>query len=190
MDWEARYQNADTPWERGEAAPPLVEWLARNEIAGRILVPGCGRGHDVRALARGGAEIVGLDIAASAVARAKSHPPVAAERFLVGDLFALPADFFGAFDAVFEHTCFCAIDPSRREAYVDAVASALRPHGQLLAVFYLDPDSGEGPPFGVTMAELDALFGSRFRTVESYVPTAAFSGREGRELVRRLQRRD
>lgn len=190
MDWEARYQDADTPWERGAAAPPLVGWLARNQMAGRVLVPGCGSGNDVRALARTGAEVVGLDIAPSAVARAQAIPRVANERFVVDDLFALPPEFHGAFDVVFEHTCFCAIDPSRRADYVEAVAQTLRPRGQLLAVFYLDPNVDEGPPFGVTTEELEAWFGPRFETIESYVPAMAFPGREGRELVRRLRRRD
>ena len=53
-DWEARYQAGETPWEKGEAAPPLIELLGKLEKPawgrGPILVPGCGFGHDVRAL--------------------------------------------------------------------------------------------------------------------------------------------
>ena len=66
--------------------------------------------------------------------------------------------FTGGFDWVWEHTCFCAISPSLRQAYARAVASALRPGGEFLAVFYLDPgysSPDEGPPFGVSKEELD-----------------------------------
>jgi hypothetical protein len=52
MDWEQRYETGDTPWEKGAPAPPLLEWLeSRGSIRGDILVPGCGSGHDVRAIA-------------------------------------------------------------------------------------------------------------------------------------------
>ena len=27
-DWEAQYQANDTPWDKGEASPGLVDWLA------------------------------------------------------------------------------------------------------------------------------------------------------------------
>ncbi len=63
MDWESHYQTGDMPWEKGAPAPPLSEWLSKNKIHGRVLVPGCGSGHDVRELARAGAEPIGLDLA-------------------------------------------------------------------------------------------------------------------------------
>ncbi len=190
MDWETRYREADTPWEKGAAAPPLVEWLARNSLHGRVLVPGCGSGHDVRALARAGADPVGLDLAPSAILRAESHPRVGSERYVTGDFFALAPELAGAFAAVFEHTCFCAIEPAMRAKYVEAAHAALAPRGELLAIFYLDPGHEAGPPFGVTRGELDDLFGKNFETEEEFVPAVAFPGREGRELVRRLRRRD
>src|SRR5690349_19537326 len=50
-EWENRYQKGETPWEKGEAHPALISFLRRTPVAGRGLVPGCGSGHDVRALA-------------------------------------------------------------------------------------------------------------------------------------------
>jgi len=189
-DWESRYQTGDMPWEKGAAHPALIAFLKSNPVHGRVLVPGCGTGHDVRALAATADEVVGLDISPSAVARAKAQPAIGGERYVLGDLFALPPSLRGAFDVVFEHTCFCAIDPSLRADYVAAVAGALKPGGHLLAVFYLDPglDPGEtGPPFGVTRAELDALFGSRFTMLREWPPPATYPGRESREACRLLQ---
>jgi SAM-dependent methyltransferase len=189
-DWESRYQTGDMPWEKGAAHPALIAFLKSNPVRGRVLVPGCGLGHDVRALAATADEVVGLDISPSAVTRAKAHPAIGGERYVFGNLFALPPSLRGAFDVVFEHTCFCAINPERRTDYVSAVASALVPKGLLLAVFYLDPglDPGQtGPPFGVAREELDALFGSRFTVVREWAPTATYSGRESRETCRLLQ---
>ena len=55
-DWEAHYQANDTPWDKGEPSPGLVDWLAAHPAVprGTVLVPGCGMGHDVRAWAAAG----------------------------------------------------------------------------------------------------------------------------------------
>ena len=189
-DWETRYRTKDMPWDKGAAHPGLIEFLKTNPVRGRVLVPGCGLGYDVRALAATADEVVGLDIAPSAVAAAKAHPPLGGERYMLGDLFALPKPLRGAFDVVFEHTCFCAIDPERRAEYLSAVASALVQKGLLLAVFYLDPglDPGQtGPPFGVKREELDAFFSPRFTLLREWPPAATYPGRESRETFRLLQ---
>jgi len=192
-DWEDHYRRGETPWEKGAPSPGLVDYLASEPVRGRVLVPGCGMGHDVRALARTADEVVGLDIAPSAVETARAFPKVGNERYELADLFALPASMQGAFDWVWEHTCFCAIQPAQRPAYVEAVAGALRPGGKLLAIFYLDPGNDspdEGPPFEVSVAELDRLFLPRFTLVSEWLPQRAYSGREGREWMRIMARRD
>src|SRR6266850_2418615 len=68
-DWEGRYQSGDMPWEKGEASPGLVDFLAAHPDLprGAVAVPGCGTGHDARAWARAGFETWGFDLAPSAV---------------------------------------------------------------------------------------------------------------------------
>src|SRR6266478_7000100 len=150
-DWEDHYRTGDTPWDKGAASPALLEALERVPMSGRILVPGCGLGHDVRALTgAAGAEVLGIDIAPSAVAAARAILAAGGESYELADFFALPAAMMGAFDWVWEHTCYCAILPACRGEYVEAARSALRPGGQFLGVFYLDPSqplATDGPPF-------------------------------------------
>jgi SAM-dependent methyltransferase len=144
----------------------------------------------VRALSAPENRVVGIDLAPSAIRRAQAHALVARESYLLADLFALPAEMAGRFDLVFEHTCFCAINPTRRKEYVETVVNLLKPNGALLAIFFLDPDHDEaGPPFRVSRDELEAFFGSYFGVQEEWVPEHTFPGREGRELMRLLVRR-
>ena len=188
-DWEDRYRTGDMPWDKGSPSPGLVDFLTAEPVRGRVLVPGCGLGYDVRALAATADEVVGVDLAPSAVKGARAFPSVGGERYEVANLFALPARLRGSFDWVWEHTCFCAIDRELRPAYVEAVAGALRPGGHLLAVFYLDPGQDhpdDGPPFGVSLATLDALFAPRFTLLREWLPPRAYTGREGREWMRVL----
>lgn len=186
-DWEAHYQQRHTPWDKGTPHPGLLAWLQTRELKGRILVPGSGAGHDVRALVAKTNEVLGLDLAPSALHLAHTFPPVGTERYELGDLFALPEHFQESFDWVFEHTCFCAIDPALRPQYVESIHGVLKPGGQLLAIFYLDPGlpPGEsGPPFDVTLAELDTLFSPRFALQEDFIPARTYPGREDRERLR------
>jgi methyl halide transferase len=194
MDWNERYQVGDTPWDKGAAAPPLLEWIQKHgPLGGEVLVPGCGPGHDVRAIAAASPKslVIGLDIAPGALKEASRYATVGREVFQCADIFSLPEPFQNRFDWVFEHTLFCAVQPSQRPAYVPAIASALKPDGLLLAIFFLNPwdpgdeiPEGGGPPFGVTKEELDNLFTRRFQLVEEFQPKEAFPGREGREIMR------
>lgn len=189
MEWNLRYRAGDTPWDQGAAHPVLCHMLTHGALSGRVLVPGCGTGHDVRELARRGLPVTGLDVAPLALEQARRHEQVAGETYVAGDLFDLPAALRGAFDGVFEHTCFCAIDPARRADYVAAVAEALRPGGHLLAVFFANPDHhGDGPPFGCTAGELDGLFAGPFRLLEEHGEIPTYPERAGRELLRLYER--
>lgn len=189
--WQGRYLSGDTPWDKGEAAPPLMEYLSSVSVDGKVCVPGCGAGYDARALASQGAEVTGMDIAPAALEKAHSYDAVNNESFHQIDFLNLPDSWHGKFDWIFEHTCFCAINPSRRSDYVRSCVQALKPGGKLLAIFFMKPDTepGEGPPFGTTDRELDELFLPYFEIISDVTPSQAYPGREGRERLRVLQRK-
>jgi SAM-dependent methyltransferase len=184
VNWERRYQNGDTPWDKGLPAPPLTDFLKHHPIEGEVLVPGCGTGHDVRAIAQHGASVIGLDLAASAIKQADSFPKIASESYLEGDLFSLPPSFMERFDWVVEHTCFCAIPPTSRPAYLNAVLEILKPGGLFLGIFFINPDSSEGPPFPSSPEEITALFEPHFKLIKEWLPVNTYEGREERELCR------
>ncbi|HEX4667615.1 MAG TPA: methyltransferase domain-containing protein [Chthoniobacterales bacterium] len=189
-DWDALYERRETPWEKGQPHPALVDFLAEiGPLAGGILVPGCGSGHDVRALSTTANHVVGIDIAPRAIAKASSRPRVANEEYALADLFNLAASFNQQFDWIFEHTCFCAIDPGRREEYVRTIVRLLKPTGRMLAIFFINPDHDEeGPPYRVSTAELGEFFGKHFALEREWVPARTHPGREERELMRVLVR--
>ncbi|WP_353617220.1 hypothetical protein [Synechococcus sp. FACHB-909] len=68
-------------------------------------------------------------------------PEQARLRWLQADLFdqqALEAGGLepGSLTGIVEHTCFCAIDPGRRDAYIATVCRLLAPGGWLLGLFW------------------------------------------------------
>ena len=183
-DWEALYRANDTFWDHGEASPGLVDYLAERPEAplGHALVPGCGRGHDARALARAGWVVTGLDIAPSAVPLAKR---LAKEERLeidyrVGDF--LDDEPHQAFELVFEHTLFCAIPPERRRDYAAALRGWLKPGGCYLALNYMITEDNGEPPFSTTKTELDQWFGGSFELLRRWTPRS-YESRTGKELM-------
>lgn len=171
--WTGLYAQGRDGWELRQPAPPLVEFVERTPPPpGRVAVPGCGRGHDVRYLCRRGHDALGLDFsptaiqAARALAAAEGSPAAFVER----DIFGLHRDYANAFDGIWEYTCFCAIDPARRPEYVRTMAAILKPGGWLLACFYPMRRRGAGPPFAVSQKEVRRLFPPRFRIERAYAP--------------------
>jgi methyl halide transferase len=184
--WDALYAAGGDGWELGAAAPPLVDVVERTPPPrGRVAVLGCGRGHDARLLAARGYEVVGYDFSTAAVEAARAVAPRDGlnVRFEQRDIFTLGRDEAHAFDGVWEYTCFCAIDPTRRDEYVRTVASILRPGGWLLACFFPLRGGGAGPPFPVTRAEVRRRFAGSFRFERAQPPLRSARGRQGREWL-------
>ena len=164
--WDGRYRSGSDGWELGRPAPPLAEFLAHHPLTpkppGRVLVPGCGRGHEARLLADRGFTVVGLDLSSEALAEARrwhgeGHPRLG---WCQGDLLD-PQQRAGlgltpsSFQGVVEHTCFCAIDPARRGDYLAAMQELLEPGGWLLGLFWCHGSPG-GPPWGGDPGEIAA----------------------------------
>jgi len=193
MNWDQRYIEDDTPWDKGSHAP-ILEWLLENKSVlfdnkKTAIAPGCGTGHDAFLLAQHGVPTVGFDISQTALDEAAKRYQHENLSWQVGDLFAdLPSNHY---DLIWEHTCYCAIHPSERDAYIEAMHNSLAHNGMLLGVFFLDtgrPD-GEGPPYRTSLEELEDKFSSWFNLEWQLAPPVAYPGREDREhlmLWRRL----
>ncbi|PWU22084.1 MAG: class I SAM-dependent methyltransferase [Bdellovibrio sp.] len=181
--WSHRYQNKDTAFDLQSAAPALVDMLPRMKWPrSRVLVLGCGAGHDAAFFAEHGHLVTGVDFSAEAISAArKNYGDRPGLTWLQADAFQLPAELSHAFDIVFEHTCYCAIEPSRRQELVKVWLRSLAPRGHLMGVFFVH-DKPMGPPFGGSEWEVrerlrrrfDFLFWGRWRNSPQ--------GRQGTEL--------
>lgn len=183
-DWEARYETGDMPWEKGDPSPGLVDFLAQHPELPKatVCVPGCGTGHDVRAWAAAGFDAYGFDLAPSAIRlcieKTRGTGLKNAHYALSDFLVDTPQQPFAW---LFEHTLFCAIEPNRRDDYVQATLRWLRPEGQLLAVHYFIPDE-DGPPYGTHRDEIIARFSPCFELLKDWVPRS-YPNRTGLERM-------
>ena len=162
--WTERYQAKETPWDLQGAHPSLPRLAAAIKVQrSRILVLGCGRGHDAAWFARAGHIVTAVDYSDEAIREARAlYGTVADLSFYREDVFALPKKFDGAFDIVFDHTLYCAIDPKKRNDLVKSWRRALVETGHLLGLFFCS-EKLKGPPYGGSEWELRRRLNKQFR---------------------------
>ena len=162
--WQERFESGQTPWDRGAAHPHLQRWLDEALLAPgmSVVVPGCGRGHELLALGQAGIAALGLDYAPAAVSLARERLASLPGQVLQADVLQWrpPAPV----DRVYEQTCLCALHPEHWLSYADQLYTWLRPGGLLLANFMqARRDSAneglvEGPPYHCDINAMRALF--------------------------------
>ena len=108
--WQQRFHEGNTPWDRGAVNPQLASWLESGALRPcRILVPGCGSGYEVAALAAAGFEVTALDYAPAAIERTRAQLAAVGQSATLVAADALAWQPARAFDAVYEQTCLCAL---------------------------------------------------------------------------------
>ncbi len=151
--WSKIYKETENKpgWDMNGPNPILRHIIPQLKIPkSRILVVGCGRGHDAHYLAQRGNVVTAIDFSEEAINGAKRlYPESENLKFLQADVFNLPEKYFGYFDIVFEHTLFCAVDPVKRNDLVKVYKTMLADHGHLLGIFFTI-DNMNHPPFGGT----------------------------------------
>lgn len=164
--WQARFAEGNLPWDRGAPNPQLLRWLADGTLAPgqHVVVPGCGQGWEVAALAAAGIETIGIDFAPNALALCRQLLERGGTRAELLDANVLHWRPAAPVDAVFEQTCLCALYPDYWTTYAAQLHAWIKPGGRLLALFMqaLRPDAAqgviEGPPYHCDINAMRALF--------------------------------
>jgi SAM-dependent methyltransferase len=181
--WEDIYKRGDAGWDKGRPSPPIARMLAEGVLAPgqRIAVPGAGRGHEAILIAKAGHAVTAIDFAPSAVASMKEGAARAGVSLDVrqDDVFDLAK--LGPFDAILEHTIFCAIDTGRRREYASVMRRALKDGGVFFGLFYAHKKPG-GPPWSTNEAEIRSTYGDLFAIERLTVAADSFPERAGNEL--------
>ena len=162
--FQAAYLEGSTPWDIGAPQSVFVRLFEAGAITGRVIDAGCGTGENVLYLASQGLEVVGVDGAPAAIARARAK---AAERgitagFEVADVLDLHA-FDGTFDCGIDSGCFHVFNDGDRARYVRSLHGALRPGSRMFILCFSDRQPGKWGPRRVTQGELRDAFADGWR---------------------------
>lgn len=189
--WQQRYEQDSIGWDMGEVAPPLKAYIDQLPASAKdqaILVAGAGNAYEVGYLhEQGFTNVTLVDFAPAPIqAFAERYPDFPAEHLLCADFFDLAPEQY-QFDWILEQTFFCAINPERRDEYVQQMALLLKPNGKLVGLLF-DKDFGrDEPPFGGTKAEYQQRFDTHFE-IEIMEPSYnSHPARQGSELFIQLR---
>jgi SAM-dependent methyltransferase len=176
--WSERFQQQFMPWDKGGVPVALRQFLAQAPQPYVTLIPGCGSGYEVAALAEAGWDVTAIDFSAAAVCAAH-------ETLGRWGAHVVEADFFtyqpkSPLQLIYERAFLCALPPRMWPA-VAARWAELLPPGGLLAGFFYFGEAPKGPPFGIRTAELEGLLQPHFERIEDAPVTdsiAVFAGKE------------
>jgi SAM-dependent methyltransferase len=125
------------PWADLEPNRFFKQWAERHQLKGdgrRALVVGCGLGDDARYLDELGFDVTAFDISPNAIEWARKLHKDTDIRFEVGDLFESNREWLSAFDFVLEIYTVQPLPMELRSKAIDAVASFVRPGGELVVI--------------------------------------------------------
>lgn len=181
--WTGVYQTEVNPgWNLGEATPILHSKLPQLKLPkSKIIVLGSGEGHDAAFFAEMGHSVTAVDFSEEAISRSKKNYASFKINWVQSDIFNLPKEFSNSFDLVFEHTCFCAINPTLRGNLTQIWSRLLQPGGHFMGIFFA-MEKKEGPPFGGSEWEVRERLKNHFQTLIWERSPHSIPSRLGKEL--------
>ena len=161
-DWDATYAGTP-PWDIGRPQTPFVELARAGHLRGAVLELGCGTGEHTLLAAETGLRATGVDLAPTAIARARAKAVQRAlgARFLVHD--ALTVDALGeTFDVVLDCGFFHVLPDPARERLAQVLRRVMAPHASYYLLCFSDRVPGDAGPRRIRQDEIRAAFAGGF----------------------------
>lgn len=185
--WEYRYKHRTDNWDLGTPTPVFEELLNSDKLenSGKIVVIGCGRGHDAILFAKNNYLVTAIDFSASAIRETRKHAKKAKVHIetIEANIFELPGKLLHKFDYVLEYVTYCAIEPERRIEFLDNIQRMLKPGGIFIGLFFPIDKRDGGPPFAVDIKEIESHLSKTLKLIYSEIPKSSVKPRLGKEML-------
>jgi thiopurine S-methyltransferase len=175
--WLERWERAEIGFHQNEINPFLLRyWPELSSSPDReVFVPLCGKSMDMVWLRQQDCKVLGVELSAIAVRdffKENGHSPAHAVsgkfesceadgiRILCGDFFDLSKADLANVSAVYDRASLVALPPDMRESYARHLVEIL-PRGTKILLVTFDYPQAEmaGPPFAVSVKDVEALYG-------------------------------
>jgi len=185
--WDAHYIDRKPGWDMGSVSPPIREYIDQLQNKKlRILVPGAGRGWEVKYLFEQGFENTFLlDFSKKAIEQFRMICPNFPESNIIFE------DFFahtGHYDLILEQTFFSSLVPAKRSDYIKKMHELLNPSGKLCGLLFNHKFENSAPPFGATFDIYEQLFRKYFHFEHFETAYNSIKPRAGREIFLLLKK--
>jgi len=198
--WIERWENSEIGFHQPDVHDYLAtHWPALKLPGGSaVLVPLCGKSHDMVWIAGLGHRVIGVELSPIAVdaffAERELKPTVETigsftvksagpYQLWCGDLFELPKEAVSQVAAVYDRAALVAFPPEMQSAYAKKLVEVV-PAAAPIFLVTLSYPQGEikGPPFSTALMEVASLFGASHRI-------ALVESRDGLEQSQNLKER-
>lgn len=177
--WLDRWKRCEIGFHQDQFNPYLMEYWSRLQIPDNssVFVPLCGKSRDMIWLQNRGHSVLGVEFSRLAVAAFFQENSVTpsqqtSQRFehyasggieiLLGDFFDLHKTHLENVRAVYDRASLVALPPDTRKRYAVHMMHILPPATPILLVGFDYPQSEmQGPPYAVSMEEIDILYRDR-----------------------------
>jgi thiopurine S-methyltransferase len=175
--WLERWERGEIGFHQDEINPYLARFYKELHLSGggEVFVPLCGKSLDMVWLRKQGCSVLGVELSAIAVRdffKEYSNSPAhlvrgkfesceaGGIRILCGDFFDLTREELLNANAVYDRASLVALPPDMRERYARHLVDIL-PRGTkiLLVTFDYSQIEMQGPPFAVSVSEVEVLYG-------------------------------
>ena len=173
--WLDQWINGDTPFHISGPHPALVKyWPALNlPHSSRILVPLCGKSPDLMWLATLGHDVVGVELSEIACRAFFEENDLSYQttniknfvcyqhehiRILCGDFFELTPDHISTLAGVYDRASLIALPSNVRQQYAHKIKTLMPRNSPMLVIVIESDEQGQGPPFTVSLDELNSLY--------------------------------
>ncbi|XP_008054737.1 thiopurine S-methyltransferase [Carlito syrichta] len=182
--WQDKWVNRNIGFHQEQGHQLLKKHLdtfLKGERGLRIFFPLCGKAVEMKWFADWGHSVVGVEISELGIREFFAEqnlsyseepiPEIPGTKVFKSssgnislyccNIFDLPRTNIGKFDRIWDRGAIVAINPGDRKRYGDIMLSLLRKGFQyFVCVVSYDPTKHPGPPFYVSQAEIQRLFGS------------------------------
>lgn len=185
--WDERYKMNLTGWDTNRPNPVFAEFL-ENPIflkPCKMLIIGSGKGYDAVLAAQKGYDVSAVDfsVEANKYAVKLAQENDVKVNFIARDIFTLGNERALSFDAVYEYTTYCAINPARRDEFAKKISSFLKTGGRFITVLFPVDNREGGPPFKIDLEEFYKIF-SKYLSLEfSTKQINSVKPRKGKEVL-------
>ncbi len=177
-DWEKLYRDQEVetmPWYKPDLDLNFERNLADLKIvSGLVLDIGSGPGTQALELAKRGFQVIGTDISATAVGKARdlAEKEKIGVEFIHDDILHTRLD--KKFDLILDRGCFHVLPLYERDNYVKIVANLLKPGGYFFLKCFSVKETTDGGPHRFTPRGITGYFQNRFEIVA--IQDAIFKG--------------
>ena len=174
--WHQRWEAGEIGFHQETINQHLLEYWQHLDVepGATVFVPLCGKSLDMLWLAEQGYRVLGIELSRDAIKSffSENHLDVevveekglhlwksGAISIYEGNLFSIGQEHLEGVSAVFDRASLIALPDWMRRDYVEHLKHLLRPSaGILLITLVYDQDEMQGPPFSVTVNEVEQLY--------------------------------